>query len=239
MMATEPNFGLERRRRRYLAAAAILVVAVTVWASQCFDEIVVTKGSHEGLTIGQDKAATFRAVLELQHDGRIHGFWGEDENPESFPRHYEWTAASESADMARLPLYGSWSLIGPRRILGVVRFRRGQLTHIDTYDEKGYLATHASEWFLEPATGKLREGMSPQEALLVVNEHLSLGLLASIRSTENDVAGPARLDEAAYPSLEPWDVWQLGTSDYGGFWLTFRDGRLVEIHRRLQCIELP
>jgi hypothetical protein len=230
------------RKLAWIAIAAVLVSVGTIatWAHGCFGEAVVNQGSSHGFTIGEDKAATYQRLLQLQQNKTIQGFWGLDENPESVPRHYHWLATSQPAEMSRLTLYDSWRLVGAEgRALGVVRFRRGQVSHIDVYDGRGYLLNHATEWTTSPASGTILTGMSPNDAMQVVEKHLSNGLLKSIESSEHDVAPPVTFDQSSYVAMEPWDVWQLGVSDYGGFWLTFKHGRLAKIQRKVQCIELP
>jgi hypothetical protein len=229
-------------KKPYFVAATVLVLigVVTLWLGWCFNEKLITEGSFEGIAIGQDKLTTFRTVLELHNAERIHGFWGVEENPELAGRRHTWSESSESADFDRLLLYGNWTLIASSgRTLGVVRFRSGKLAFIDTYDSRGYISEHAGAWTIDKTAGSLRAGMTPLEALPVVQAHLSRGLLQNIYSWEQDVAPPAQFDASAFPALEPWDAWHLGTRDWGWFILTFKDGRLIEIHRRVQCVELP
>jgi hypothetical protein len=232
-----------RKLKLIIFGIAVIVLAgilVSMWMTRCFKETVVTEGSHLGLQVGSDKAHAFEQLLRLKETGVIGGFWGIDEQPGSAPRRYEWTAESSEDDFNRLELYESWRLYDPTgKILGAARFQGGTLGFVDTYDEHGYLLNHAPAWSPSPTAPELTRGISPTVAVAHIRDYLSAGFVNRIESTEHDVVPPSRMDATAFSFLEPWNKWGIATEDWGGAWVTFEQDRLVRIHHRVQCVELP
>jgi hypothetical protein len=184
---------------------------------------VLTKGNYLGFTIGDTKRAAFAQVVTLEKTGQIEGFIGSDSQEVVAIDRQNLREQAE-----RLVLHDMWHLVAQDGRRVVLTFLDGKV------GEDGIWPTDSSRcadaWSPSDNLVSFTTGMDMHAAIDLLEKAFAEGSVTRIEVHSSSI--DRKPPYGTFESLEPWDTWILGNSEYDKIRLDFEAGRLVKIHHR-------